>query len=370
MNPQVGLVKKEDTVPRLQLFNCSYAECGATFTRQWRLLEHETVHTGARPHKCAFVECGRSFTRKSHLTRHVSVHSSEKNFKCTAAACGKSFYAADKLKRHVRYAHSEKRDYFQCKERQCTKMFRKRRALKLHLATHGTSSFRCSKSGCGMRFKSHVARKAHHRRHTGYRCLYAECPISVHNWTNLRKHMASHPASFCCMVCQKAFRKRDALRRHKRTHALQKPVLVCPSQGCQAYFSTTFNLQHHIRKVHLQLLSHRCSFPGCSKTFAMRESLVRHMLHHEPDVVKLKHPHKRSSKSWQKRLEGRNRRPLVEDLHSLFSLRMNITQRAKLEADLTGLFNERKIPHHIDPEVNLRDLFSIRATPKVVDQKK
>ncbi|XP_051728843.1 P43 5S RNA-binding protein-like isoform X2 [Ctenopharyngodon idella] len=217
-----------------------------------------------------------------------------------------------------------------------------------------------------MRFESHIARKAHDRRHIGYRCLYAECPISVHTWRNLRKHVASHPASFSCMVCKKAFRKRDALRRHKRTHALQKPVLLCPSQGCQAYFSTTFNLQHHIRKVHLQLLSHGCSFPDCSKTFAMRESLVRHMLRHEPDVAKLKHPHKRSSKSWQKRLEGRNRRPLVENLHSLFSLRMNITQRAKLEADLTGLFNERKIPHHVDPEVNLQDLFSVRPTPKVV----
>lgn len=102
----------------------------------------------------------------------------------------------------------------------------------------------------------------------------------------------------------------------------------------------------------------------------MRESLVRHMLHHEPDVAKLKNPHKRSSKSWQKRLEGRNRRPLVEDLHALFSLRMNITQRAKLEADLTGLFNERKISHHIDPEVNLRDLFGTRsAQANVADLK-
>lgn len=41
------VVRKEDAVPRLQLFNCSYAECGATFTRKWRLKEHETVHTGA-----------------------------------------------------------------------------------------------------------------------------------------------------------------------------------------------------------------------------------------------------------------------------------------------------------------------------------
>ncbi|XP_016103680.1 P43 5S RNA-binding protein-like [Sinocyclocheilus grahami] len=365
MNARV--VEKEDTVPRLQLFNCAYSDCGATFVRQWRLLEHETVHTGARPHKCVVAGCGRSFTRKSHLSRHALIHSGVKDLKCSAAACGKSFFTADKLKRHVRYAHSEKREYFKCEEPQCAKTFRKRRALKLHLATHGASSFRCLKSGCGMRFESHVARKAHDRRHSGYRCPHAECPISVHTWRNLQKHMACHPASFPCMACKKAFRKRDALRRHKRTHALQKPVLLCPSQGCQAYFSTTFNLQHHIRKIHLQLLSHRCSFPGCSKSFAMRESLVRHLLRHEPDMAKLKHPHKRSSKSWQKRLEGRNRRPLVEDLRSLFSLRMKISPRAKLEADLTGLFNERKIPHHVDPEVNLKDLFSIRPT-KVADK--
>lgn len=45
MNAQV--VKKEDVVPRQQLFNCAYTDCGATFTRHWRLREHETVHTGA-----------------------------------------------------------------------------------------------------------------------------------------------------------------------------------------------------------------------------------------------------------------------------------------------------------------------------------
>uniref|UniRef100_A0A673N7P8 P43 5S RNA-binding protein-like n=1 Tax=Sinocyclocheilus rhinocerous TaxID=307959 RepID=A0A673N7P8_9TELE len=198
MNARV--VEKEDAVPRLQLFNCAYTDCGATFVRQWRLLEHETVHTGA------------------------------------------------------------------CEEPKCAKTFRKRRALKLHLATHGTSSFRCLKSGCGMRFESHVARKAHDRRHSG----------------------------------------EDS--------------------------SVT--------------------------TFLLNPSMI---------VYLKTHPHKRSSKSWQKRLEGRNRRPLVEDLRSLFSLRMKISPRAKLEADLTGLFNERKIPHHVDPEVNLRDLFSIRPT-KVADK--
>lgn len=41
--------------PPLQLFNCAQANCGATFTRQWRLKEHETVHTGAVRKKLQFL---------------------------------------------------------------------------------------------------------------------------------------------------------------------------------------------------------------------------------------------------------------------------------------------------------------------------
>ncbi|XP_065147090.1 P43 5S RNA-binding protein-like [Paramisgurnus dabryanus] len=357
MNEQT--VKKENAVPRLQLFNCAFADCGATFTRQWRLEEHKNAHSGARPHKCPVEECGRSFSRRSHLRRHALLHNGDKTFRCTATGCSKSFLTADKLKRHTCYKH-DTRDYFKCNFPQCAETFRKRRALKLHQVTHGASSFRCLKGRCAMKFESHTALKAHKKRHAGYHCPHADCPTSAKTWGNLLKHMSSHPVSYSCMVCKKSFRKRDALRKHKRTHALQKPVLLCPSQGCQAYFSTTFNLQHHIRKVHLQLLSHRCAFPGCDKAFAMRESLVRHMLHHDPEMAKFKQRHKRSSKSWQKRLEAQNRRPLVEDLRQLFSLRMNIAHKVKREANLTGLFNERKIPHRVDPEVNLRDLFSIR----------
>lgn len=80
--------------------------------------------------------------------------------------------------------------------------------------------------------------------------------------------------------------------------------------------------------------------------------------------VVFQHRHKRSSKSWQKRLEGQNRRPLIEDVSQLFSLRVNIGHKVKCEANLTGLFNERKIPHRIDPEVNLRDLFSIKQAER------
>ena len=70
----------------------------------------------------------------------------------------------------------------------------------------------------------------------------------------------------------------------------------------------------------------------------------------------------RSKKSWQKRLNG-SHQPLVEqNLHRLFALRMRISRRAKVETNLSGLFNERKIPHYVDPEVNLRNLFGIKQS--------
>ncbi|XP_034154283.2 P43 5S RNA-binding protein-like [Pangasianodon hypophthalmus] len=357
---------KADAVPRLQLFNCVHADCGATFTRRWRLEEHETAHTGARPHKCPAEGCARSFSRRSHLSRHALKHKGQ-SFRCTAASCSKVFSSRDKLRRHVRYAHADKERFFTCTFPGCVMTFRKRRLLKLHQATHGVfPGFRCSKAGCSLTFSTRVARKAHEKTHTGYRCPHSQCPVVEHTWGKLQKHAAKHPASHSCSTCKKTFGKLDALRRHKRTHAPQKPVLLCPSDGCQAYFSTTFNLQHHIRKVHLKLLRHHCSFPGCEKAFAMRESLVRHMLHHDPDAAKLKRRQKRSSKSWQKRLEGRSRGSLVEDdLRRLFTLRMRFSRRTKLEANLSGLFNERKIPRHVDPEVNLRDLFNIKPPQKV-----
>ncbi|KAK3532836.1 hypothetical protein QTP86_034848 [Hemibagrus guttatus] len=474
---------KVDPVPRLQLFNCVHADCGATFTRKWRLEEHETTHTGAvssesvspcprvpvspcpgvpvsrcprvpvspcpgvpRPLKCPVEGCACRFSRRSHLSRHALTHG-DKLVRCSEASCTKTFYNKDKLKRHVRYAHGDKEHYFQapptgplsqvyisvnfpqCTSPDCGRTFRKRRQLKLHQVTHGVSSgFRCTKAGCNATFRTHTARKAHEKTHTGYRCPHSQCPIVEHTWGKLLKHTAKHPASHTCSTCKKTFVKREALRRHKRTHALQKPVLLCPSEGCQAFFSTTFNLQHHIRKVHLKLLRHRCSFPGCDKAFAMRESLIRHLLHHDPDAAKpraslftslhastctclytplhastclytplhaftrlymymplhaftrlymslhastrlytpLHMRQKRSSKSWQKRLEGRTRGSLVEDdLRRLFALRMRFSRRTKLETNLSGLFNERKIPHHVDPEVNLRDLFNIKPPQKV-----
>uniref|UniRef100_A0AAQ4RWV9 P43 5S RNA-binding protein n=1 Tax=Gasterosteus aculeatus aculeatus TaxID=481459 RepID=A0AAQ4RWV9_GASAC len=255
----------------------------------------------------------------------------------------------------------------QCDQPDCTLTFKKRRAFKLHLQEHEVVvKSKCSTEGCVAMFDSHVARKAHEKKHAGYRCPRANCQVLEHTWGKLKKHMAKHSATFTCQACKKVFKKAEALRRHKRIHASHKPVLVCPREDCHAYFSTTFNLQHHIRKVHLELLKYKCSFPDCPRMFAMRESLTRHLLRHDPSATTLK-KRKRTKKTWQKRLDGHHLPRVEEDLRSLFALRMRISRRAKVEMNLAGLFNERKIPHYVDTEVNLRSLFGIKQ-PRFVEE--
>lgn len=68
----------------------------------------------------------------------------------------------------------------------------------------------------------------------------------------------------------------------------------------------------------------------------------------------------RPKKTWQKRLDGHHLPLVEEDLRRLFALRMRVSRRAKVETNLSGLFNERKIPRYVDPEVNLRDLFALK----------
>lgn len=60
----------------VQLFNCTHANCGATFNRQWRLKEHETVHTGAvRKHFNTCLTVFRNHTSPKMSAAPVSVHS-------------------------------------------------------------------------------------------------------------------------------------------------------------------------------------------------------------------------------------------------------------------------------------------------------
>ncbi|XP_043530790.1 P43 5S RNA-binding protein-like isoform X2 [Chiloscyllium plagiosum] len=339
----------------LKQIPCDYPGCLATFTRRWKLEEHLSVHTGQKPYKCDQGECQKTFTRKSHLQRHVCQHLGQKKFRCIADGCTEAFVNNNRLKKHMIYQHGNK-EYFKCSSEACGKTFKKNRDLKTHCYEHVKEpAFECQKEGCKMKFKTPNERKVHERKHNGYPCGFEECQLVATTWTQLQKHRKIHPSSVehCCANCEKKFKHIRALRRHKLIHRAQNSGWTCPMDNCDLNFRTGFNLEHHIRKDHFKLLEYKCYFPDCQKAFAMKESLNRHLVVHDPDRKKLNINHECRQK-WH---PGQRNLVIEEKLTRLFNEKQIFRTKSKIECDLSGLFNERKITHPVNTEAYLSQLF-------------
>ncbi|XP_029429842.1 P43 5S RNA-binding protein-like isoform X2 [Rhinatrema bivittatum] len=351
-----------EEVPVRKSFSCTLRGCGASFSRAWKLQEHLRAHTGQKPLACDHVGCSRCFSHQSHLQRHTLQHSGEKPHRCSFTSCESAFVTKVRLERHVRYLHGEQPEPLKCTAPGCDQTFRKKAALKNHLTEHERAPlFLCQEPGCDLKFESRSQRKAHQRKHMGYLCSVEECKMRSGTWSDHVKHLQTHRVQVQCTHCEKTFQNRGGLRRHKRTHATKKPVLLCPWDECDAQHSTVFNLQHHIRKQHLHLLTHPCYFPGCTKAFAMRESLIQHLVVHDPDKKKLKLRRPSLSMKWQKRLRGDSGQEVMveQNLSRLFAQKLIFRTKPRVESDLSGLFNERKLRPYVEPEVNLQPLFEL-----------
>ncbi|XP_078385268.1 P43 5S RNA-binding protein-like [Cetorhinus maximus] len=310
---------------------CDHPGCLATFTRIWKLQQHLSVHTGQKPYKCNQEECQKTFTRKSHLQRHTRQHLGQRHFRCTAEGCIGTFVSSDRLKKHLKYRHGNK-EYF------------KARNVLLKLVERPSRSVEISRSIVTSTVKSLLLR---------YSCSFKECQFVATAWTQLQKHLKTHPIEYSCTYCEKKLKGSSALRRHKRTHMVQGSEWACPMDDCKLNFRTAFNLEHHIRKDHFKILEYKCNFPDCQKAFAMKESRLRHLVVHDPERKKLNINHD----CRQKRRQGRKNLVIEEKLTRLFNEKKLFKSKSKIESDLSGLFSERKITHPVTIEVNLKQLF-------------
>ncbi|KAM3964346.1 uncharacterized protein ACR2FA_001317 [Aphomia sociella] len=76
--------------------------CGTGLKRKEHLDRHTLEHQEYRPHVCPV--CTKAFKRKEHLNIHKAIHTGDKTLACTI--CGRSFYRKDHLQKHVQ-THSK-----------------------------------------------------------------------------------------------------------------------------------------------------------------------------------------------------------------------------------------------------------------------
>lgn len=112
-------------------FKC--AVCDKSFSLKSTLNEHARVHNGDMPFSCSI--CSRAFRAKSTWQRHLKTHSREKNFKCPFDGCEKAFSRKFSLTQHIRSQQHTGSGSHLCSI--CNKILSSSSKLQSHLMTHG-----------------------------------------------------------------------------------------------------------------------------------------------------------------------------------------------------------------------------------------
>ncbi|XP_077340193.1 transcription factor IIIA isoform X2 [Lithobates pipiens] len=308
---RVGKMGEKATPAVYKRYICSFADCSASYNKNWKLQAHLCKHTGERPFPCTVEGCGKGFVTLFHLTRHSMTHTGEKPCKCDAPDCDLSFTTMTNLRKHYQRAHLSPSLIYECYFADCGQTFKKHNQLKLHQYIHTNQQpFKCNHEGCDKSFSSPSRLKRHEKVHAGYPCQKdSSCSFVGKTWTEYMKHLAaSHSEPTICDVCNRKFKNKTHLKDHKRTHEVERVVYKCPRDGCDRTYTKKFGLQSHILSFHEDSRPFACGHPGCGKTFAMKQSLDRHANTHDPEKKKMKKP--RPKKSLASRLSGYNPKKL------------------------------------------------------------
>ncbi|XP_074549973.1 general transcription factor IIIAa [Halichoeres trimaculatus] len=284
---------------------CSFPDCSAAYNKQWKLDAHLCKHTGVKPYTCEHDGCGKSFCSPYHVARHSLTHSGEKPFKCTEDGCTEAFTTNSNRARHIGRAHTDGHKKYVCKHEGCGLEFKKNKQLKSHMVEQHAQlpHYQCTYEGCQMRFTFPSKLKRHEKVHRGYPCNEKGCSFTGKTWTDYQKHRKDqHRHTVRCDQCGKEFRDSWFLHQHQQVHSDVRVVLKCPRDGCERSYTTAFNLQSHISSFHEELRPFTCTHAGCGKTFAMKQSLQRHCIIHDPLRKKIKTP--RPKRSLASRLSG------------------------------------------------------------------
>ncbi|KAL6540719.1 hypothetical protein OROMI_024602 [Orobanche minor] len=215
---------------------------------------------GSRPFTCPVDDCHTSYRRKDHLTRHLLQHEG-KLFECHIEDCKHRFKYQGNMTRHVKEFHDGSASTTNVE------------LPKEHV---------CAEQGCGKAFKYPSRLHKHEGSHVKLNSVEALCgePGCMKYFTNvqcLNEHIRSCHQYVVCDKCGKKQLKKN-LKRHTRMHEeeVYPNRIKCSVEECSLTFSTTSNLNQHIKAVHLELKPFTCSFPRCHMKFAFKHVRDNH----------------------------------------------------------------------------------------------
>ena len=176
---------------------------------------------------------------------------------------------------------------FACKAQTTSRRFFQNRffpvgqkSLDIHLKTHECEAPpKCDQ--CGKEFKHMQALNSHIKSHEemSYACLFCKAYKKKASFRNARlldehvrlKHTGE--LDFPCDKCDAKFPSENTLKRHQKAHSDERPF-VCDE--CGKAFKNKNNCKVHFQLVHTNDRPFKCSFEGCSKSFAINYDRTNH----------------------------------------------------------------------------------------------
>lgn len=242
-------------------------QCGHCFAHTLTLEAHiRKVHEGSkRPFQCD--RCEKAYSFMGGLYTHIKeIHGTQvRSYPCDHPGCDRVYISSIAMQKHKRIKHSPPleaegaalaaRKYI-CE--QCGASFNQSANLKYHRRTkHPTKAE--AEANDHERYDCNICQKQFHSRYT----------LKYHT---LQKHAAQLEVEQLheCKVCGRRMAKRFMLVQHMLMHNAEK----MPCEHCGRLFARKFELEAHIRAVHLKLKPFACKY--CAESFASRKTLRHH----------------------------------------------------------------------------------------------
>jgi general transcription factor IIIA len=188
-------------------FACSWEGCDKRFAKRDQLKRHAVTHTSDKPHACTFEGCELRFKYPSALKKHMETHAEQH---CGFEGCNATFMGAKELRQHIKDEHPRKRSdavaRFPCTI--CEKKFKTKQHLQTHIKIHDPDRemFKCHL--CDKDFTTTANLGVHLR--TAHQIIKRKEGEEEDSLSVIIQHQ--------CTTCNKTFKHKHLLVRHKRTH--------------------------------------------------------------------------------------------------------------------------------------------------------